>query len=98
MVGIPVKYILRLFICKWFFRSFVSEWFASNKLKLNHEKCKYVSFGRRNDLDKLELLSLSRIPVELNRVRHMCMGGLLVDKCFTWAVNVNHVKNKCYTS
>lgn len=47
--------------------------------------------GKRNDLDKLEHLSLSLVTVELNRIRHMPMRGLLVDKCLTWA-HVNRVK------
>ena len=72
----------------------VKEWLRANKLTLNIAKMKYMYFGSRNTLNKLNEITLSIDGQKLEQVQNFKYLGLMMDEALTFESHINYICKK----
>lgn len=72
----------------------INTWFIKNKLTLNYDKTKYISFSiyknNEPDWDRLQITNNNVIP-ECDFIKYL---GVTIDKHLKWNIHINNVTKK----
>jgi len=68
------------------------DWLTANKLRVNIEKTRYMTFPR--DKDNETLLCINNQVV--NKVTSCCYLGVIIDDKLKWTDQINHVYKKTH--
>ena len=72
--------------------SHIADWMFSNRLKLNMDKTEFITFGTRQQLDKISLNEITYVKkrYQYPQVRNL---GVHLDQNLTMKLHVSHVIN-----
>ena len=79
----------------------ISQYSASNGLKLNYDKCKYMVIGSRQNIANFDKLNLPPITLDnhiLEREKKLKNLGVIFDEQMSWVKHINKVVCKAYGS
>ena len=72
----------------------VKEWLRANKLTLNIAKTKFMYFGSRQTLNKLNEITLSIDGQKLQQVQNFKYLGLVLDEALTFESHISYICKK----